>query len=469
MLFNSFQFLFLFPFAALIYGWMRRQRWRYASQAFLLALSVGFYCWSGFYSLPFLCVSILFNWAIATKIGDRTKTRMVRKRWLVTALVANVAFLGSFKYVNLFLSLLSPLLHVSLAVPNWRFPLGISFFTLTQVMYLVDCFEDLLPPSNLFDHATFASFFPYVTAGPLARARPMLKQFRENFDTIPSESVARGLVIFTMGLFKKTVLADSLVKIVDPVFTSVQVSRIDTFCGVLAYTLQIYFDFCGYSEMALGIAKMLGFEIPINFNAPFESKSEIEFWQRWHISLSSFITTYLFTPIMRAFKGKATVGKAAIATILAMTISGLWHGPAWTYVAWGLLHGIALAVNQVWRKKLKIPMPALVGWLCTFIFLNFANIFFRAPSLGVAFMVIRDLFVNASDTRLLLPLTADKLLYLAPSLLALPLALLGPSSIELMQRFRPRFINSFAYAMLAVFALVFLNSVAAKAFIYIGF
>lgn len=469
MLFNSFAFLLLFPIAAILYGWLRGRGWRNASQMFLLALSMGFYCWGGFYSLPFLVGSIVFNWATSLKIGDRNTSRKARKAWLLTALTANIAFLSLFKYVNFFLSVFEPLFHAHFAIPEWRFPLGISFFTLTQVMYLVDCFEDLILPSSLFDHATFASFFPYISAGPLARARPMIKQLGEAFQPISSESVARGLLIFCMGLFKKTVLADSLVRIADPVFTTASMPRIDTWCGVLAYSLQLYFDFCGYSEMALGVAKMMGFEIPINFNAPFRSKSEIEFWQRWHISLSMFITTYLYTPIMRAFKGKATVGKAAIATIFAMTICGLWHGPAWTYVVWGLLHGLALAVNQLWRKKLKIPMPTWTAWLFTFTFINFADIFVRAPSMGVAYKVIRDLFVNASSTSLILPLMAERLIYLIPSLLALPIALLGPSSIELMQGFRPTLRNSFAYATVAVLALIFLNSVAAKTFIYIGF
>jgi alginate O-acetyltransferase complex protein AlgI len=468
MVFSSFAFLLLFPPAALAWAWMRQRGWHEASQWYLLLLSLGFYCWYGLYSLPFLAGSIVFNQVISKRIGRPDSARVSRRKWLIFGLTANLVFLSCFKYVNFFLSWLGPLAHFRFTVPDLRLPLGISFFTLNQIMYLVDCYEDLIPPSSLFDHAAFVSFFPSITSGPLMRSRAILAQFRD-VRGISSEAVARGFVIFAMGLFKKCVLADSLARVADIPFSGGDVTRVDAWCGVVAYALQIYFDFCGYSEMALGVAKIMGIDIPVNFRSPYTSLSEIEFWQRWHISLSQFITTYLYTPIIRGFGGRATLAKSAVATMLAMTICGLWHGPAWTFVLWGMLHGVALAVNQFWRKKVKIPIPALFCWLMTFSFATFADIFFRAPSVPGALAVMRNLAAGQLGGSTLFPISPDGALYVIPAILAVPIAFLGPSAIDLMQSFTPTWRASLAYSAMVVTALVFLNSVSAKVFIYFAF
>ncbi len=478
MLFSSFAFLFLFPFAALIYALLRRNRNRLVSQAWLLAVSIAFYCYSALHQLPLLLGSILFNWAVGRQVGDADAPQETRHRWVVFGVVCNVLFLSTFKYINFFLSTARPLIGFQFALPNWSLPLGISFFTVTQIMYLVDCYEQVVPANNLFDHATFVSFFPYVIAGPLSRAKMMVEQFRSVTDAIPVEEVARGLALFILGFFKKTVLADSLAKLADSgVADPSSISTIDTWVAVLAYSLQIYFDFSGYSDMALGIARMLGFTIPINFEAPYKSRSIIEFWQRWHISLSRFITHYLYTPILRGFKGRATLAKSAVATILAMTISGLWHGPAWTFVVWGLLHGLALGTNQYWRKKWKIPIPSLASWALTFGFVVLAEVFFRAPTLHAALGTLARLLplqgIGPALATELIPHQRDSLMevmtYMIPSAAALPLALLGPSSNEIVDSFRPRYSNVFAYSGLALAALLFLNSVQARRFVYFGF
>lgn len=246
--------------------------------------------------------------------------------------MVNIAFLGSFKYVNLFLRGIAALHRPKFTLPDWDFPLGISFFTLIQVMYLVDTAQGLNGANSLFDHATFVSFFPYVTSGPLALARAVVPQFKTF--TLPGtrfELACRGLYLFTLGLTKEVVFADSFARIADAGFGSQQsFSTLEAWIFSLASTFQIYFDFSGYSDMALGSAWMLGIEIPQNFNAPYLSRSISEFWQRWHISLSNFITNYLYTPILRAM-GTATLRTSVIAILLAMGIVGLWHGPAWTF------------------------------------------------------------------------------------------------------------------------------------------
>ncbi len=474
MLFNSFLFILCFPIAAAVYALLRLYAGRVSSQVWLLAMSLAFYSFGKLHELPYLAGSILFNWAVARKIAGPDETRPRRKRWLVFALTANIVYLSLFKYINLFLRTLAPVLHLHFALPNWGFPLGISFFTLMQVMYLVDCYEQLIPASSLFDHATFVAFFPYVIAGPLSRARSIVPQLRAVDGPPAMENVARGFALFTIGLCKKAVFADALVRVADVGFADpLHVSSLEAWISVVAYSLQIYFDFSGYTDMAVGVAKMLGFTIPINFNVPYISKSIIEFWQRWHISLSNFITTYLYTPILRSFGGRATLAKSAVATILAMTISGLWHGPSWTYVVWGLCHGAALAINQYWRKKLKIRLPRALGWLLTFFFVVLAEIFFRAPSLAIAFQLFSRLLplhgLRAAFDTSNFVVSVEALAYMLPALASIPFAFFGPASQDYVETLKPSMRYSVLYASLFVVGLLLLNSVVAKEFIYFGF
>ena len=235
-------------------------------------------------------------------------------------------------------------------------------------MYLVDCYEGLSPALILFDHATFVSFFPYVISGPIAKSKRMVHQF-DNFGGVPDERstlIARGLYQFSIGLFKKVILADAFASIANLGFgTGSRLSAAEAWIFSVCYTMQIYFDFSGYSDMAIGSAMMLSVEVPRNFDAPLRSKSIIEFWQRWHISLTNFITTYLYTPILKKFE-RATLTASAISTLIAMTIAGLWHGPSWTFVAYGAIHGCGLAINQFWRKKKMPKIPAFASWLLDF-------------------------------------------------------------------------------------------------------
>ncbi|MBB6142257.1 D-alanyl-lipoteichoic acid acyltransferase DltB (MBOAT superfamily) [Silvibacterium bohemicum] len=475
MLFNSFVFIGSFVLAAFVYAVLRAKASRAVSQGFLLLLSFGFYSYAAYRQLPLLIGSILFNWYVGRQAGSSTLAEKVRRRWVIGGLTANLVFLSLFKYLNLFLGTLGPVLHTRAVLPDWGLPLGVSFFTITQVMYLVDCYQGEISPNSLFDHATFVSFFPYLVSGPITSAKTMVQQFRDKAHQAPgAQEVAQGLALFTMGLAKKTIFADSLVRIADNGFSApLTSSALEIWLSILAYWMQIYFDFSGYSDMAVGAALMLGLRIPFNFDAPYKSKSIIEFWQRWHISLSNFIAAYLYTPIVRMFKGRATVAKAAVASILAMTICGLWHGPAWTYVAWGLCHGIALSVNQYSRKKLKLRVPPALGWVITMTFILFAGVLFRASSLTNAAQVLHGLIPRGSwseATFLTFSFASPEVLsYVIPSALAFVLALFGPTSQEIAAELRPTLRTSLAYASLAFVALVFMNSIVAKSFVYFGF
>ena len=474
MLFNSFGYLLLFLPAVLLLVIAARKRLEpRAAQVVVLIASLVFYAWFRPANLWHLGASILANWFLARNIA--ASEGVARKRWLQLGLVANIGYLCTFKYVNFMLGTL-PLAHGhEHLIPDFEFPLGISFFTLAQVMYLVDCYEELTKPSTLFDHATFVSFFPYVISGPLAKAKRMKKQFG-NFggeDGKRSVLIARGLFLFSLGLFKKTVCAQAFAQIADYGYnTARHRSMLEAAVFTATYSLQLYFDFSGYSDMAIGTAEMLGVQVPPNFDAPLRSLSIIEFWQRWHISLSGFITTYLYTPILRAF-GKVSLAKAMTATLIAMTIAGLWHGPSWTFVIFGALHGVALALNSFWRKKVPLKLPKALSWLLLLCFVDTAFIFFRSPTVHVAMGMLHDLYSFHH------PLAMSNLremranfswpIFGPPVLIGVVAAFVGKSSEELAREFQPRWQTAAVCGLALTCAALFMNSQITASFIYFKF
>ena len=470
MLFHSFLYIFAFlPTVVLGHAVLAERVGRRAAQMWLLACSLFFYWYAQPAWLPLLCGSILLNWGAARALGAVQEKR--RKAVLVAALTANILILCRFKYVNFLFGMLPVALRP--ALPEWTLPLGISFFTLTQVMYLVDTYQGLNAPNSLFDHATMVSLFPYVIMGPLVRSRVIVAQFQQ-YTLKMSRTVAasHGVFLFAIGLFKKTVFADSLARIADAGYqTPGSLSTVEAWVTTLAYSLQIYFDFSGYSDMAVGAALMLGIEIPQNFNAPYRSKSISEFWQRWHISLSNFITNYLYTPMLRSM-GFASLKTSALATLLAMGIAGLWHGPAWTYIIFGLLHGVGLAVNQIWKKKKLAKVPDWLGWALTFVFVNLTFVFFRSPDVRTALGVLGHLLPQGRwyDFTALTPvLSVTPLMLFRPAVIGAVVAVWFRSSAELDKGLQLRPVTALATAALLVAAFYSMNSAPAKQFVYFAF
>jgi D-alanyl-lipoteichoic acid acyltransferase DltB (MBOAT superfamily) len=281
----------------------------------------------------------------------------------------------------------------------------------------------------------------------------------------------RGLMLFAFGLAKKVVLADSFARVADAGFASANhFSTLEAWIFSLSYTFQIYFDFSGYSDMAVGAAWMMGIDIPKNFNAPYISKSISEFWQRWHISLSNFITNYLFTPILRAM-GKATLKTSVIAVLIAMAIAGLWHGPAWTFVIFGVLHGVALAGNQIWKKK-KLKMPDWLGWTVTFAFVNITFVFFRSPTVPLALHMLHDMLPHAGllGTKALkgvLPMTP--VLIIRPVVIGIVLAFFFRTSQAIAEDSAWTYRTVAATAVLLGLSIFYMNSSVAKEFVYFAF
>lgn len=433
--------------------------------------SLFFYGSARLSNLPLLLGSILFNWTIGRLLAS-PRAEKSRFHILWVGIGANVLFLFSFKYVNVLLSGFAALHAPRFVLPDLELPLGLSFFTLGQVMYLVDTYQAPETVNSLFDHATFASFFPYVTSGPISRSMEVVPQFKRFDKEMPRlELACRGVFLFALGLVKKVVLADSFAHVADAGFrrfTSYSTLEAWVFC--LSYAFEIYFDFSGYSDMALASAWMLGIELPINFNAPFRAKSMSEYWQRWHMSLSAFITHYLYTPILRS-AGRVTMGKSAAATILAMTIAGLWHGPSSTYLVWGVLNGAALAVNQVWKRKKK-RLPAGLSWAITFGFVNVTFVFFRSPDLAFALHFLRQMLPQGNLFGMsalvgVIPLVPNILL--RPIVAGTILAFVGKTSTELALSnvFTPA--RAFATAALLALSVLYMNTAAAKTFLYFAF
>ena len=370
MLFNSRLFILAFlPLA--LGGFLALGRWRRASLWWLLGCSLFFYAWWKPELLALLLASIGVNYALA---------RLVRQRaWLVAGLAFNLGLLGWFKYAGMF------------GLPGVVLPLGISFFTFQQIMFLVDSYKGEVKRPPFLDYACFIAFFPHLIAGPIVRPSHILPQLAA---LAPRQDVkvrlTQGVEIFLLGLAKKIVLADGLSRFADPGFAAVArgdaISLIEAWVALLAYALQIYFDFSGYSDMAIGLARMFGISFPLNFRSPYQARDISDFWRRWNITLSMFLRDYLYIPLGGNRHGE---GKRIRNLMATMLLGGLWHGAAWRFVLWGGLHGVFLVVHG-WCKGLRIPRG--VSWAITLLAVTLAWVPFRATSFGAAVQMYRGLF-----------------------------------------------------------------------------
>ncbi len=388
MLFNSFPFLLAFLPASLAIMWATeraRPQWRLPV---LAALSVVFYGYWDWRFVPLMLASISINWLIAERFAAS------RAGWLITAAIAiNLAVLALFKYANFLAGIAELVPGVLVPRSDLALPLGISFFTFHHVRYLVDLRRGLAPRFALVRYALYISFFPQVLAGPLVRWREIMHQFDVPAFARPdaAERFARGLMLLAIGLGKKVFVADPLSELANPVFQTAfegrAVTMVEAWTATLAFTYQIYFDFSGYTDMALGIALMFGIVLPQNFEAPYRAASLQDFWRRWHMTLSRFLRDYLYIPLGGSRNGLAVQLWALFAT---MALGGLWHGASWTFVAWGVAHGVGLGAGVLWRRA-GLPMPVLVGWALTGLFVAFTWVLFRAQSFQAALIIYEGL------------------------------------------------------------------------------
>ena len=398
MLFNSYEFLFLFFPLVLAGHFLLGPQRAMAAARFLGAASLFFYGWWSLSALPLLLASIGFNYLaglwVTPLAGRSERVRLWRLRG---ALAVNLGLLGVFKYADFFIGNVNAAAGTDWPLPHLLLPIGISFYTFTQIAFLVDAWAGKVRERSFSHYLLFVTYFPHLIAGPVLHHAQMMPQFADPASyRLDRAKLVLGLATFTVGLGKKLLLADPMGQYADLVFGAagrgVDLSTLTAWLGALAYAFQIYFDFSGYSDMAIGLSLCLGIQLPINFDSPYRATSIIEFWRRWHISLSTFLRDYLYVPLGGSRRGRA---RRYLNLLLTMLLGGLWHGAAWTFVVWGALHGLFLVINHLWRRDVG-PSPSgrlqrLAGGVLTFTAVTVAWVVFRAESLEVAGALYRGM------------------------------------------------------------------------------
>lgn len=422
-----------FVFLAVVFSAYWTLRGRELRLGLLLVASAVFYGWWNFWFLALIAFVILVSWVTALQAAKREPGDRVRRRWLVFGIGANLAVLGFFKYADFFAGSAASALESVGITPGWTLlnillPVGISFYIFQAISYIVDVARgDLAPENRLRRVALYIAFFPQLVAGPIVRAASFFPQM-ERDKRLTKSLLTSGLKAFLLGLAYKAGIADHLAPFVDPVYGDAlaagdadlsQWSNAAIVGSTLAFAGQIYFDFAGYSLMAIGVARWFGFYIPRNFDYPYAAASIQDFWRRWHISLSSWLRDYLYIPLGGSRKGEAKTLRNLMAT---MVLGGLWHGAAWTFVAWGALHGAALIVNRLIRR----PVGWLAGLVLTQVFVVLAWVPFRAEDFGDV-LTVWSAFVGLREGG---SGTLSLLVFAVPALIALD-AWLGKSAIRL--------------------------------------
>ncbi len=396
MLFNSYEFIFAFlPVSFFGYFYLNHKRLTTASKSWLVFASLFFYSWWNIVYLPLILTSVFFNYAIASAIveyDELKKKYFSKKSLLQIGLVFNIGLLAYFKYADFFISNTNSLVNTEIGLLHLALPLAISFFTLQQIAFLVDSYEGLAKEKNFLNYIIFVTFFPQLIAGPIVHHKEMMPQFVSIRNKAKNyKNIVLGLFILSIGLFKKVVIADTFAIWATAGFdTATTLYLFEAWFTSLSYTFQLYFDFSGYTDIAMGAALLFNIKLPINFNSPYKATGIIDFWQRWHITLSRFVTAYIYTPLVKSFDN-LNFHKAMIATVITFLIAGLWHGASWMFVIFGGLHGLALVVNNYWKKS-KIKMNKILAWFITFNFVNITMVFFRAEELNDAIKVLRSMF-----------------------------------------------------------------------------
>lgn len=473
MLFNSFVFIFGFLPAALVafYG---AGRWlgRGAAAVVLSFASLVFYAWWRPEDLPILLFAIVFNFLVGGVI-QRARTReqpIAVRAWLALGLTVDLGLLGWYKYANFVADNVSAVTGEDFTLHHIVLPLAISFFTFQKIAYLVDSARGVVRDTGPVEFGLFASFFPQLLAGPIVHYSEIIPQLRgAHFTRLLTRNLVIGLVIFAIGLAKKTIVADTLASYATPLFTHVQSQPWDFQRGwtaAITYMLQLYMDFSGYSDMAIGLARMFGVKLPLNFHSPLRAASIIDYWRRWHMTLQRFLLAYVYQPIAlpmnrwsaeRGLTGwSAFAAGVAVPTLFTFLLSGLWHGAGWTFIMFGLMHAIYVLVNEVWRerrkrinrtrRKAKLPplVPGrwtIIGYHALTLFaLGFTNVMFRAVSIGDAWTISKamlgldGLSTSLIDTSIAPALPAELGLMLVATI---AIVALFPNTQQIMAAYRP--------------------------------
>lgn len=403
MLFNSQLFVLVFlPITLIGFFLLGERGWKRVAIGWLVVASAVFYGWFKLEYLFLLVIVIVVNFWIGTNLSKDHRVGRKRPVLLAAGIVANLGLLSYYKYTNFILDNLNLAFSTDFVFQKIILPLGISFFIFQLIAYLIDAYRGEAESYNFLDFCLFVMYFPQLVAGPIVHHKEIIPQYQSSsFTKLNLTDLAAGLAMFTIGLFKKIVIADELAKWVDSSFSAAQMGSslgfLEAWSGALSFSFQIYFDFSAYSDMALGMALMISIRLPLNFNSPYQAENIVEFWRRWHMTLSRFLRDYLYIPLGGNRKGQ---GRRYVNLMVTMLLGGLWHGAAWTFVVWGALHGFYIIVNHGWHMLRRVLglHTGIGGWaglwsarLFTFLAVIVAWVFFRAESFDSAVMMINGM------------------------------------------------------------------------------
>ena len=369
------------PLSFLIYFFLLQKASDTLAKGFLVLASLFFYSWWNIAYLPLILFSMTFNYSVGNKLHDSHS-----KPFLFLGIATNLLLLGYFKYVDFFIENINLATSSSYDLLHLALPLAISFFTFQQIAYLVDSYRGETKEYNFLNYALFVTFFPQLIAGPIVHHKEMMPQFSSIANLSKNHrNIALGIFVFSIGLFKKVVIADSFALWATQGFDVVGALYFwEAWATSLSYTFQLYFDFSAYTDMAIGVALLFNIKLPINFNSPYKALDIQDFWRRWHITLSRFLKDYIYIPLGGNRKGSV---RTYINLLTTFILGGIWHGAGWTFIFWGFLHGLALVIHRFW-KKLGFSIPTLLAWFITFNFINIAWVFFRAKEWNDAMKVL---------------------------------------------------------------------------------
>ena len=389
MLFNSYEFIFAFlPLMFFGYFFLTSKRLITASKVWLVLGSLFFYSWWNVAYLPLILTSMLINFAVGNSFHA---TKKVSKKTLLTfGVLFNISLLGYFKYADFFIENFNGIFASDVELMHIALPLAISFFTFQQIAYLVDSYRGETQEYDFLNYALFVTFFPQLIAGPIVHHKEMMPQFASRWNKVKNyRNIALGIFIFSIGLFKKVVIADTFAVWATAGFdTATTLSLFEAWATSLSYTFQLYFDFSGYTDMAIGAALLFNIKLPINFNSPYKATDIQDFWRRWHITLSRFLRDYIYIPLGG---NKVAPLRNYFNLFSVFLIGGLWHGASWMFVIWGALHGGAIVLHRIWQQ-LGFKMNTLLAWFITFNFINITWVFFRAKEMEDALKVLGGMF-----------------------------------------------------------------------------
>ena len=487
MLFNSYVFLLLFfPLCMIGYFGLNHFKKYDLGQAWLLIMSLWFY---GYFNPSYLFIilgSIILNY-LFTRLMGRTQDPKLRKAEMILAVILNLGILFYYKYFDFFLMNVNRFAHTDFALHNILLPLGISFFTFQQLSYIVDAYRGQVQQYKFLQYASFVAYFPQLIAGPIVTHDELIPQFMdESKKHFNWDNFASGLFMFTLGLAKKVLLADTFGVASQWGFTNVaELDTTNAMLSCLAYTIQIYFDFSGYCDMAIGIGRMMNLELPVNFDSPYKAQTIDEFWHRWHKTLTRFFTKYLYIPLGGSRRGTI---RTYINVMIVYCTSGLWHGAAYTFILWGAMQGVMTIINRIWKKQIQQLHPGL-SWCVTFLLVTASMSLFRANSVADFITILKQILmmdfgpVNEGIMNAFLLPEIQLLIRHVPALSfldAYPTALLtfffGGSMFlilgcrnahEHMDTFRPTVVNFLCIALLLVWCIVSLSGV--SSFLYFNF